>query len=245
MAADAVRLGFEPKSLRVSGAGVRLLDTWLPARLAIEAGDRILTPLSALPPGAELSEAERGAEGRLLVVEDRPAGAPDARKALGPGANRFLIGRPGPDTRLAELEDDWRSGRILGIVLDAKSLGDGSAVGFWLWAGARQALILIEGDSWEEIASSIESRGTPHAPIIAIDPARSGDPDPSPAEMVKLAGRDREVLVALGRGSSGLPPRAVLDSDSLRFLTERTLLMRLRHSSGRSLAEIGRLPSLS
>jgi len=245
VASEVVRFEFEPLSLRIRGGELTVIDVWSPHARSIEGAGKAYVPFSKLQPGDALSEAERGAEGRLLVVEDDAVAGSDAKQKLGPGANRFLIRRAHPELSLDELDADWRSGRILGFVLDAERLAHPSASGLRLWAEARQALLFVEGGSWGKIVGAIGSRGATHVPFVVIDPALTGKPDPSSSEIAAFIENNPTVSIATATRPSDLPKTAVLETESLRFLTERTLLMRLRHSSGRSPAEVGRRPSLT
>ena len=70
VASECFRFEFAASEMQLRCSGdIEHLSVWSPADLSIESTGNAYVPLGDLPPGVELSEAERGAEGRLLVIE--------------------------------------------------------------------------------------------------------------------------------------------------------------------------------
>jgi SAM-dependent methyltransferase len=237
------RIEHPPAGITIECDGrLEMADSWSPAPLAVESGGRPYVLAGELPDGATMTDAERGAEGRAIVVEREPLDAAGIELAVGPGANRFLVRRPEPGDGTDGLEDDWRSGRAFGVVLEADHLAHGAHAEVAAWTAKRQAIVVVEGGSWPEIATAI-GRAGPTGPVVAVDPLLTGGEGGSPDAIGELASTRDSVFVVPAAETAGLPTAAVLAGEHLRYLTERTLLMRLRHVSGRSLAEVGRYPS--
>ena len=267
LAAESIRLGFSPSSLRIDcGGRVEHADAWSPPRIGLEPAGSAYATVGELPVAGELNEAERGAEGRVLVVEADALDVAGAQGAVGSGCNRFLIRRPGPAPEIGDLDRDWSSGRAFGVVLDAGRLGEEDGHALCLWAGARQALLLVEGSEWTEIGSAVEARGRAlsEGPVILVDPGlTNGSAAGIDEELVAIAAARDNVFLALDAARrqdadvellaplagrvlwAGKPGTAEPGANEpLRFLTERTLLMRMRHAHPRPLEELGRRPGL-
>jgi SAM-dependent methyltransferase len=265
VASDCARFEFAAEEMRVDCAGsIEHLSVWSPGELFVEPAGNAHARFDDLPPGGDLSDAQRGAEGRQVVVESAGEAAPEAGDWLGPGRNRFLIERAS-GTDPAAIDQAWLAGHAHGIVLGSEELDGDRHRELLLWAGWRQALVFVEGPEWEGILAAVSSRQAEmRGPVVLVDPALGNDapPRPVPAEMVEfVAGHDRFFLV-LGAGSRECSPQGDLGrlercllhggppsddekgmaeaSESLRYLTERTVLMQLRQAHGYSPAEVGR-----
>jgi SAM-dependent methyltransferase len=265
VAGDCARLEFGAEEMRVGCAGgVEHLSVWSPGELSVEPVGNAHARFDDLPPGGDLSEAQRGAEGRQIVVAPAGGAPPEAEDWLGPGRNRFLVERAS-EADPAAIDQEWLDGRVHGIVLGGEELAGDRLRELLLWAGWRQALVFVEGPAWEGMLAAVSGRQAElRGPVVLVDPALGGDvpPQPLPAEMVELVeGHDRFFLV-LGAGGRDRSARPDLDrlarrllhggpssddqrgmeeaNESLRHLTERTVLMQLRQAHGYSPAEVGR-----
>lgn len=100
--------------------------------------------------------------------------------------------------------------------------------------------------------------------VVLVDPALSGNESPQavPLEMIKFVETHAQFFLLLGMGGKELSTRSDLArlpgrllhggpmndeaegmqeaNEALRYLTERTVLMRLRQAHGYSPAEVGR-----
>jgi|GEM_PF-5814531 len=267
-ATDLVRLGFAPEKIRLgSRAAAGSLSTWSPGELSVEPPGNAYVRFGDLRAGSELSEAERGAEGRQVVVESaEDVGVCDIADELGPGRNRFLIKRAAR-VEPSSLDREWLAGRAHGVAFDAEDLDGERMRELLLWAGWRQALVFVTGRDWPGILTAVSSRRDELlAPIVMVDPSLStdGGPRPLPGDVSSLAREKPGFFVLLsaqsraGSSSRSLAPlrRRLLHggdaaggdremgeaTEALRYLTERTLLVRLRQVNGRSPAEVGRRP---
>jgi SAM-dependent methyltransferase len=263
---ECARLEFAATEMRMSCAGGELehVAAWSPGELALEPPGNACARLTDLAPGGDLSEAERGAEGKQIVVEP-PADAPaDVEKWLGPGRNRLLI-RQVSGIDVATIDREWLSGRAHGIAVAADELHGQGTCALLLWAGWRQSLIYLGGSDWEAILSAAVTRQSElRSPVILVDPAlwHGGSPEPVPPNVVTFVERHGQCLLLLGAESRHLSdaddlaqiPKRVLHGgptgddtatmrqadETLRHLTERTVLMRLRQAFAHSPAEVGR-----
>jgi len=266
VAMECARLEFSAAELRLSaaGSGCEQASIWRPGELPVESVGNAHSRFEDLRPGDALSVAERGEEGRQIVVEPPRPLPPDAAEQLGPGRNRFLVKRAsGLDLDTADRE--WLAGRLHGIALSAKELDRERTRELILWAAWRQALVYLEGSDWRPILRAASDREDElQSPLILVDPVLSGSTpaEAPPTELVTFAkacnrrfvllskeSRDRADcgdLNAIRRhllhggprgGDEAELPKA---NESLRYLTERTLLMRLQQAHGLSAAEVGR-----
>jgi SAM-dependent methyltransferase len=272
VALECVRLEFMPTSVRLRcRARVEHAALWAPVPLHVEPPADAHVRETDLPVGAELSEAERGAEGRRVIVESRALAPAETAALLEPGRNRFLIRRPETGAVVPTLDTEWLAGRIHGIVLSVNELTDPARQALTLWAGLRQALLFIEGNEWGDIHRVVSAcLEDLHCPVVLVDPVLTCDamPRPLPAEVARAAISAGQVFVLLagatrdqsdegelaplrgrvlhGGRSQPRDATAIAEAtESLRYLTERTLLMRLRREHRRPLADLGRRPSLS
>jgi SAM-dependent methyltransferase len=268
--AECARLEFDVAAMRLRGAGegCEHISIWCPQESTVEPPGNAYSRLGDLPGGDALSLAERGEEGRQIVVEPARGRPADAIDSLGPGRNRFLVRRAsGLDLDTADRE--WLSGHTHGIVLAAEELSEGRICELLLWAGWRQSLVFLVGPDWSAILAAASQREAElRGPVILVDPALSGDAPARalPPELAAFAEANDRRFVLLGGESRDRSARADLQSirrhllhggppggedgglreatENLRHLTERTLLMRLRQARGFSPAEVGRRSSL-
>jgi len=272
VAMECARLEFAAAELRLSAGepGCEHVSVWRPAELAVEPAGDAHARFEDLRRGDALSLAERGEEGRQIVVESAQPLPPDAAEQLGPGRNRLLVKRASeldPDTA----DREWLGGRLHGIALGAADLDREGAREWLLWAAWRQAMVYLGGPDWRSIVLAASEKGDElRSPLILVDPAASGDGPPAapPPESIDFVTAGSRRFVLLGARSldlvgqadlrairrhlllGGSPRDGGLESsaeanENLRYLTERTLLMRLRQAHGFSPAEVGRRSSAS
>lgn len=255
--------------LRCPGAEPEHVSVWSPGELlGLEPPGNAYARFADLPAGGELSEAERGAEGRQVVVESDADGRVEGWERLGPGRNRFLI-RRASGVDVAALDREWLSARLHGAAVTATELEGERNRELLLWCSRRQSLLYLGGASWESILATASRREDEmEGPVVLVDPAlargEAGRPlDPRVAAFA--AGRDRffvllgaeswersagEDLASVARrlllGGRRRPPHSEAREadETLRYLTERTVLMRLRQTRVHSWAEIGRRTGL-
>lgn len=261
VAAEALRMGFRPRSIQLNCEGhVEYVDAWSPQPVPIERRGSAYAPLEELAPGEGLSEAERGAEGRLVVVESEHHDREAAQRAIGPGRNRFLVRRPGSDPDTIALDGDFAAGRLAGVAIDRATATGGGMPELSLWAARRQALVVVEGGDWDEIAATIESAESflGSAPLLIADPALTGgEASPPTGRVLSLAAARESRFLVLPAGPTapaglggrvlrgGLPPVEDPEAaEALRHLTERTLLMSMRLRADRPGEQLGRGPAL-
>ena len=186
---------------------------------------------------------------------------------LGPGRNRFVI-RRGSGIDRSTIDGEWLAGRAYGIAYAADELDRGLGRELLLWAGWRQALVFIDGPDWQSILASVRRRQAEFwGPLVLVDPVLSCEARalPLPSKVAAFADASSRVFTLLGKATRDLSAGQDLESHSrrllyggpvdedeagaqeanetLRHLTERTVLMRLRQAHGRSIAEIGRRPA--
>jgi SAM-dependent methyltransferase len=269
---ECARLEFAAAELRLSAAGSECEhgSTWRPGELPVEPVGNAYLQFEDLRSGDLLSVAERGEEGRQIVVESVRPLPPDAAEQLGPGRNRFLVKcASGLDFAIADRE--WLVGRLHGIALSAGDLDRKGAREWLLWAAWRQAMVYLGGPDWKSILlAASEKEDELRSPLILVDPAASGDgpSEAPPPELIDFATANNRRFVLLGPECLDLVDRADLRAicrhllysgsrgcneselpeganENLRYLTERTLLMRLRQTHGFSPAQVGRRSSAS
>ncbi|HEY8814170.1 MAG TPA: class I SAM-dependent methyltransferase [Candidatus Dormibacteraeota bacterium] len=263
---ERVQLEFAPVGLRVDcGGRIDHLCSWNPEGLSLEPPGNACRRPGDLPSGDALTEAERGAEGRQVIVESREGERADPVNCLGPGRNRFLI-RRAAGVEISEIDREWLSGHAHGIALFADELAGEGLRDLLLWAGWRQALVFLGGPDWDCIIAAASSRSAELlSPVVLVDPALStAAAQRLPPDVAHFAEASSRSFVLLssesmahtgaselerlarrllhGGRSAGDVPLEEVATENLRYLTERTLLMRLRQAHGRSPAEVGRRP---
>ncbi len=263
---ECARCEFAASELRLSasGSGFEHASIWQPRELVLEPAGNAYSRFDELPVGRTLSVGERGREGRQVVVEGAQALPSDAAEQLGPGRNRLLVKRASKvDVDTADRE--WLAGRLHGIAVNVDELEAARHRALLLWAGWRQSLVYLGGSGWRPILSAASvGEDELQGPLIFVDPVLSGDGPaeallPELVDFTKASDRRFVLLSAESRARTG---RAVLDSlrrrllyggppgaddfglpetsENLRYLSERTLLMRLRQAHGFAPAAVGR-----
>jgi len=255
MVAEATRIEFAPTSLRIRARGeIEHVEHWTPGTAALEVRGSAYAPAGSVEPGDQLTEAQRGAEGRLLLVPV-PGETLDPATVLGPGRNRFWAHRlaDGATPDVARLQDGWQAGHLHALVASVDTVLAPATLDARLWAARRQVPLLIEGPTWAALSAVPTDLG---APTVLVDPVLTGaDPGPVADEVAaRAAGGAVYLLLDAGTPQPGgarvLPGGSPDDADpipldNLRYLTERTLLMRLRQDDARAPEHLGRRPPLS
>ena len=270
-AVDCARLELAASEMRLDcgAGGVEEISAWVPGDLSIEPIGNAYARFADLSSGASLSEAERGAEGRQIVIETLDDVPLETGEWLGPGRNRFLIRRASL-LDVSTIEREWLEGQASGVMVTDQELAGEGLRELLLWAGWRQCLLYIGGSNWTEILAVASRRAAElRGPVVLVDPTLCGSGEggyPPPPELaVSLAehdhffalldgqSRDRADRLTIDRLSGRLLHGGQSSNDmaamraateTLRHLTERTLLMRLRQTHGCSWAEVGRRPPL-
>jgi SAM-dependent methyltransferase len=272
LVAECTRVEFAATDMRITGVGdeeVGHVSVWSPGPLSLEPSANAHVRFDELVFGGDLSEVERGAEGRQVVVESADDAPVERWDLLGPGRNRFLI-RQASRLDLATLDREWLASQFHGVAVTAPELGGEKLRELLLWCGWRQSLLYLGGADWESIVAVARRREAEmEGPVVLVDPALAlgGTAQPLEPEVAAFAAAHDHFFVLLGsesweRSGSGdlalVSGRLLLggsnaaqhveerDADeTLRYLTERTVLMRLRQVHGCSWAEVGRRPALS
>jgi SAM-dependent methyltransferase len=249
-------------------ANIEHYSVWTPGELSLEPLGDACTRAAELPAAAGLSEIERGAEGRKVVVERPGEVRIDAARLMGEGRNRFLV-RRAQSVTVPEVDAEWAVGQAHGIVVAAEELGEGGVGELLRWARWRGAPVFVDGESWERIgAAASASLLEPAPPIVLVDPVLGRDrpPRPLPRDVLDLAestsgphlllsaaSRALTAEVDLQRWRGGLlhggpggrdgSPGMAEANEALRYLTERIMLLQLRYLRPLSWAEVGRRPA--
>lgn len=268
--AECARVEFAATEMRIAGGGgggIGHISAWSPDWLSLEPPGNAHVRFEDLPSGGDLSEAGRGAEGRQVVVESVDGPPVEGWDLLGPARNRFLIrqaSRLDPST----LDREWLAAQFHGVAVAAPELEGEKLRELLLWCGWRQSLLYLGGANWGSLLAVASRREAEMSgPVVLVDPALSRESSPRPLEpevaafaaasdrfFVLLDGESWErssgadLALAEGRlllGGPNVKRAKARDADeTLRHLTERTVLMRLRQASHRSWAEVGRRPAL-
>jgi len=266
VAMECARLEFAAAELRLIAPGCECehVSIWQPHELPLEPTGNAYARFDDLRPGDTLSLGERGEEGRQIVVERAPDFPPDAAEQLGPGRNRFLVKRASWfDVDTADRE--WLAGRLHGIVLCAADVEQKRTRELLLWATWRQCMVYLDGADWRSILGAASAREDElGSPLILVDPALGGEgpTEAHPPELIEFTMANDRRFVLLGAESRNRLDPADLHAirrhllhggpfgndgselpeanENLRYLSERTLLMRLRQAHGFSPAEVGR-----
>lgn len=271
VAIERARFDFAVDELRLTAPGSEYehASTWQPRELSLEPTGNAYSRFNDLRPGDTLSLGERGEEGRQIVVERAEALPSDAAERLGPGRNRFLVKRA-LQLDLAAADREWLARRLHGIALSVRDIEQERARELLLWAAWRQSIVYLDGPDWRQILSAASGREDElRSPLILVDPTLSGDgpAEAPPPELIDFTTANSQRFVLLGAESRDHADRASLHAirrhllhggppgnreselseanENLRYLSERTLLMRLRQAHGFSPAEVGRRLSAS
>lgn len=265
VASECVRFDFAATDLRIACVGdIEHVSSWSPSELSIEPPGSAYVRCAEVPPASGLSEAERGAEGRRILIEPVAGEVTETEDWISPGRNRFLLKRAaGVDPQV--IEHEWQAGRAHGIVVMAEEFDGKRMRDLLLWAFQRQALVALTGPAWDSILSTLSRwKDDFCCPVALVDPAVGDNQEaqPVPAEVVAAVEDSDRFFVVLGSASRecsadhdlrrlsrhllhGGPDRTGNlgtgeETETLRYLTERTMLMRMRQVYGRSPAEVGR-----
>lgn len=261
---ERVCLEFPVGELRIETASaIRHCSIWHPEEMMVEPAGNAYARACDQPVATGLDAAEFGQEGRQVLVESRADVKADIDAWLEKALNRLRIARD-PVTDIPALDEEWLRGAVHGVAIPSQAL-DGIAKRQLLqWASRRQCLIYLEGPDWDAILSAASQRMSDlHCPTILVDPAlgNEGPTGPISSELVAFVMRHERFLVLLSvkskdrsapvdleclrtqlllSGPSTDGARVREASENLRYLAERTMLMRLRQMSGYSPAEVGR-----
>jgi hypothetical protein len=229
-------------------------------------GDPYIT-LEASSPGHRPDEPWR-ARGRQVIVERR-GDDPERMRTAAENRDHFLVHRPDatapPDIPM--LEGEWIEERLHGLVLELEDAVRPEVLPLLLWANLRGALVYLEPDSWGAVIPAAAGLPESLGPVLIVDPALSkrGDPqaevevppevgsslDALPSLHLVLDGSTAEAAaelweryparVLVGK-AAGIRHGRLLEeaTETLRYLTERTTLIWLRGTSGRTGGELGR-----
>jgi SAM-dependent methyltransferase len=275
-AVDIVRLQARPDVIRLrvesEGSALEPHGAWYPAPAMLEVPGDAYTAIDKAAPDHQADEDWR-ARGRQVIVA-REGDDPDLLRSAVESKDHFLVERPDPGAPadLEALDRDWKAERLHGIVLDLAQAVRPESLALLLWADFRGALVYLEPDSWEELASAAgDLPPSLRSPLLAVDPRLSGRSDSqaeaegfsdtSILETLKTTDALHLVLsVAAAEAAEALlerhPTRVLIGesdrangaegrladeaTENLRYLTERTLLMWFRSTSGKSGSELGR-----
>lgn len=219
-----------------------------------------VTELRVAEPAVEAGHVSVWRPGELAL---EPPG--NARVDLTARDQLLVPARLAPDLGAADRE--WLAGEIHGVVATSAELRGEDLRALLLWCGWRQCPLYLTATDWAETLATVRRRRDElTGPVVLVDPAVSDDrpAQPLPDELVEFALDGDRFLVLLGAGGVELAAPADLArlarrlllgvgatadaavrrdaGETLRYLTERTLLMRLRQAKGRSWAEVGRRP---
>lgn len=176
-AIDSLGLDLRPHLLRIRVDGaVEHQDVWRPEPPMFEEPGDAYTRIGEAEAKLEPDE-EWMARGRQVIVEQE-GDDHDLLLAAAESKDHFLVHRPDPaDTDFEELEEEWRAGRLHGIVLELEGALRPESRPLLEWAGSHGALVYLEPDSWTAVASAkAELRGWDF-PLLIVDPSLSGWPD--------------------------------------------------------------------
>jgi hypothetical protein len=268
LVAERATVEFSATEVRIAGRCGEPGDVsvWSPEWMSLEPPGDAYAHLAELPSSGEMSDADRREEGRQIVVEmagDLSVDV-DAWSRLGSGRNRFLI-RQAAGHDLAALDREWLAARLHGVALDGSRLSGDESRNLLLWAGWRQSLLYIGGADWESIYAVVKRRQAEMVgPVVLTDPAFSAGAQvqPLPSEIAALAVDSDRIFVLLACDSMECSnqadiallsdrlllagpraeevPQSREATENLRYLTERTLLARLRQAGGHPPVEVGR-----
>jgi SAM-dependent methyltransferase len=172
-AIDRIGLQMRPQLLRVTVDGaVEHEDVWQPESPMFEEPGNAYARLDDA--GAELGpDEEWRARGRQVIVETE-GDDHDRLLAAADSGDHFVVHRPDPAAiDLDELEEDWRAGRLHGVVLGVDDAARPESRPLLAWADSRGVLIFLEPDSWEAVVSAAAELQGLHSPLLIVDPLLS------------------------------------------------------------------------
>jgi SAM-dependent methyltransferase len=173
-AIDRLDLPMRPQLLRVRvDAVLEHQDVWRPEAPNFEAPGEAYTKIEDASPSLE-PEEEWQARGRQVIVE-REGDDRDLVRAAAESKDHFVVQRPDPAApEIDALEEDWRAGRLHGIVLKLEAALRSECRPLLEWAGSHGAIVYLEPESWTEMTSSAAELQDLNSPLLIIDPLLSG-----------------------------------------------------------------------
>jgi SAM-dependent methyltransferase len=257
-AAEATAFQVDPGVLRIPVAGpIEHHDVWRPESPRLEPPGDAYTTIERVSPSHPPGEEWR-ARGRQVIVERTGDDRDLLRSAAQSKDHFLVHRPDPAAPEIEALERDWEQERLHGIVLSAEAALRPESQPLLRWAGSRGVLIYIEPDAWGGIEAVAREVATSEAPILVVDPQLSGQAgaqaevevpteaiaaalDAAPGLHVVLAGNPSavtaelseryptRVLIGESTAAAGWPEAALKEStETLRYLTERATLMRLR-----------------
>lgn len=232
--ACALRRHTRPSAIELRCASpAEHLEVWQPKPLQLgrAGGARELKVVT------ELRDQDRVLEALVLA---------DARGGAAPGLDR--------------LDATWLAGAIHGVLLGPDAIAGRCPALFW--ALSRSAVVGVLAESWREGVGAASAAPGHDAPILVLAPERPADPDDfrravelaaqsdhiyvlsstGTRELGSLGDAELVAVAAVPEGPAGRGGEMAIEN--MRYLHERALLLRLRAASGRTAAEVGRLPPL-
>jgi SAM-dependent methyltransferase len=272
-AMDRISVPMRPELLRVRVEGaVQHRDVWRPEPPMFEEPGSAYTSVEDASPSLQ-PEEEWQVRGRQVIVE-REGDDRDLLRAAADSKDHFVVHRLDSSAPSIEaLEEEWKAGRLHGIVLELETAIRADSQPLFDWAGSRGILIYLEPTSWAAAGSAARRLPNAKSAVIIVDPVLSGRAEARaeveiPGEEIAAAldavpglhlvlgasaAGDRELLwdrypnrVLIGDSDArrGEPNDGAQMTDeateNLRYLTELTILMWLRGTSGRTGSELGR-----
>jgi SAM-dependent methyltransferase len=172
-AIDRLGLQKRPQLLRVRVDGVvEHQDLWRPEPPMFEEPADAYVRAEDAAPKLEPGEEWR-ARGRQVIVE-REGDDRDLLRAVAESKDHFIVHRPDPARDIDALEEDWRAGRIHGIVLELEAALRPESEPLLQWANSHGALVYLEPDSWTAVASAAGKLQGFDSPLLIVDPLLSG-----------------------------------------------------------------------
>jgi len=250
--AVATRLPAQPSQLSINcDASIEHASAWSPEPLPAGPPGVAYVPAGRTPPPERLS---------IQVTEPGDASASDRWESL-LIVDLSEAGVDGP----SKLESAWQSGQLHGVLVDAANLSaDSPAI---CWACTRGAAVLLRCQTWHQGIAAVQALQITHLPpMLVLDPVLSdaGASSDGFADALAAAteldclhvvasratlertsippGAERALLSATAPAADS--PLALYAGENLRYLCERGWLLEVRARSGKSAAEVGRLPPL-
>jgi SAM-dependent methyltransferase len=169
-AMDRVSVPLRPELLRVRVEGaVEHRDVWRPEPPMFEEPGNAYTRVEDASPSLQ-PEEEWQVRGREVIVE-REGDEHELVRAAAESKDHFVVHRPDPAAPDIEaLEEEWKAGRLHGIVLELETALRAESLPVLDWAGSRGALIYLEPDSWAAAASAARQLQGTRSPVMVVDP---------------------------------------------------------------------------